>query len=96
MVLARARGRSPTRFGPAGERRLSVADRPGWRPCTGFPDNTVTTEHRKLNPFADINSFQGNAHSAKSVLDHSAHVRPLDVKGMLGAGTVKPEATMEV
>lgn len=77
LVLARARGRSPTRFGPAGERRLSVADRPGWRPVTGFPDNTVTTEHRKLNPFADINSY-----AARQGL---VGARPLDCKGMNGA-----------
>ena len=77
LVLARARGRSPTRFGPAGERRLSVADRPGWRPVTGFPDNTVLTEHRKLNPFADINSY-----AARQGL---VGARPLDCKGMSGA-----------
>ena len=55
----------------------------------GFATSTRTLERRKMDPFADINSFQGNAHSAKSVLDHSAHVRPLDVKGQLGAGPVQ-------
>jgi len=42
-----------------------------------------------MDPFADINSFQGNATSAKNTLDHSAHVRPLDAKGQLGAGPVQ-------
>ena len=77
LVLARARGRSPTRWGPAGERRLSVADRPGWRPVSGFPDNTVITEHRKLDPFADINSY--------SAYQGHMGARPLDCKGMNGA-----------
>ena len=42
-----------------------------------------------MDPFMDINSYQGNAQSAKATLDHSAHVRPLDVKGNLGARPIQ-------
>jgi len=60
-----------------------------WKNVEGFAQSTRTLERRKMDPFADINSFQGNAVSAKNSLDHSAHVRPLDVKGQLGAGPVQ-------
>jgi len=60
-----------------------------WTNLEGFAQSTRTLERRKMDPFADINSFQGNATSAKNTLDHSAHVRPLDAKGMLGAGPVQ-------
>ena len=81
LVLARARGRSPTRWGPAGERRLSIANRPAWRPVTGFPDTTLQTEHRKLNPFSDINSFASR--------QGYTGARPLDCKGENGARPVQ-------
>lgn len=42
-----------------------------------------------MDPFADINSFQGNKTSAKAQFASHAHVRPLDVKGQLGAGPVQ-------
>ena len=81
LVLARARGRSPTRWGPAGERKLSIATRPGWRNVTGFPNTTVISEHRKLNPFTDVNSYA-------SRVGHQGY-RPLDCKGQNGGRPIQ-------
>lgn len=78
-----------TDWTPSFEYKPAKQDRP-WQNLEGFSNSTRTLEARKMDPFADINSFQGNAHSAKNVLvAGGAHVRPLDVKGMLGAGTVQ-------
>lgn len=81
LVLARARGRSPTRWGPAGERRLSLATRPGWRPVAGFPDMTIQSERRIVDPFSDINSYASR--------QGRLGARPLDCKGMNGARPVQ-------
>ena len=81
LIIARARGRSPTRWGPAGERKLSISARPAWRNVTGFPNNTVISEHRKLNPFADVNSYASRA--------GITGYRPLDCKGQNGARPVQ-------
>ena len=81
LVLARARGRSPTRWGPAGERRLSVAHRPHWRNNVGFPDLTIQSEHRRMDPFSDINSYASRTGYLGA--------RPLDCKGMNGARPVQ-------
>ena len=81
LVLARARGRSPTRWGPAGERRLSVATRPAWRSASGFPDTTLQTRNRMMDPFSDINSYAAR--------QGMTGARPLDVKGMNGARPVQ-------
>lgn len=87
LILARARGVSPTRFGPAGERKLSISARPGWRNVNGFPPTThVTTEHRKLNNFADINSY---ASSNCGALGQAQGYRPLDCKGQVGQRPVQ-------
>ena len=42
-----------------------------------------------MDPFLDIDSYQGTVHSAKATCDPYARARPLDVKGQLGAGTVQ-------
>ena len=81
LILARARGRSPTRWGAAGERKLSIANRPAWRNVGGFPATTVISEHRKLNNFADINSYA-------SRVGHRGF-RPLDCKGENAARPVQ-------
>lgn len=75
-------------WAPSFDYKPAKQDKP-WESLEGFSQSTRTLERRKMDPFADINSFHGNAYSAKSVLDHSAHVRPLDVKGQLGAGPVQ-------
>ena len=83
LILARARGRSPTRWGPAGERKMSLETRPRWRPVAGFPAaSTAITEHRKHNPFADLNSY------ASGVVNGRKGYRPLDAKG-IGAKPVQ-------
>ena len=61
----------------------------GWQNLSGFAKSTRTLERRKMNPYADINSFQGNRKSAEAQFDSHAHVRPLDVKGALGAQPVQ-------
>ena len=55
----------------------------------GFAMSTRTLERRKMDPFADINSFTGNMQSAKAQFASHAHVRPLDNKGALGARPVQ-------
>ena len=84
LILARARGRSPTRWGPAGERKLSIQARPAWRNVTGFPSTTSVSEHRKLNPFADVNSYSSTRHVLAG-----PGFRPLDCKGQNGARPVQ-------
>jgi len=59
-----------------------------WKNVEGFAMSTRTLERRKMDPFADINSFQGNAYSAKMTYANG-YVRPLDVKGNLGARPVQ-------
>ena len=51
--------------------------------------STRTLERRKMNPFVDINSWMGNKYSAKAQFNSNAYVRPLDVKGNLGAEPVQ-------
>lgn len=69
--------------------RPAKQDKP-WENVEGFAMSTRTLERRKMDPFADINSFTGNYHSAKSTLAAGgAHVRPLDNKGALGARPVQ-------
>ena len=53
---ARARGQSLSRYGPAGERKLSIRERPAWRNVTGF-EYDHRDENRRMNNFADINSY---------------------------------------
>ena len=66
-------------WGPDGERKLSIKARPAWRNVTGpMGDDTLLTEHRKLNPHCDINSFAA-----------STAFRPLDTKGQRGARPVQ-------
>jgi len=72
---------------PSFEYKPAKQDHP-WENVEGFAQSTRTLERRKMDPFADINSFQGNKYSAKVTLSHG-HVRPLDVKGQLGAGPVQ-------
>lgn len=60
-----------------------------WQPLDGFSQSTRTLERRKLDPFTDINSYTGNYASAKAQYNSHAHVRSLDVKGQLGAGTLQ-------
>ena len=60
---------------------MSIATRPAWRSVTGFPDSTIITEHRQLNPFADINSFASRTGYVGA--------RPLDCKGENGARPVQ-------
>ena len=60
---------------------MSIATRPAWRNVTGFPDFSLKGEHRKLNPFSDINSFA-------SRVGYSG-ARPLDCKGERGARPVQ-------
>ena len=85
LVVARPRGRSPPpRWGPAAERRLSIANRPHWRSLAGFPETTTAlSEYRKMDPFSDINSYAAR----KGLLPGG--VRQLDCKGMLGARPVQ-------
>lgn len=74
---------------PAFEYRPAQQDHP-WEHVEGFAQSTRTLERRKMDPYLDINSFTGNAQSAKAV-GHAARgwVRPLDVKGNLGGGPVQ-------
>jgi len=72
---------------PSFEYKPAKQDHP-WENVEGFCQSTRTLERRKMDPFADINSFQGNVWSAKSTFS-KGHVRPLDVKGQLGAGPVQ-------
>ena len=37
----------------------------------------------------EINAYQGNYHSAKAQFASNAHVRPIDVKGQLGARAIQ-------
>jgi hypothetical protein len=68
--------------------RPAKQDEP-WQNVEGFSMSTRTLERRKMDPFADINSFQGNRESAKAQFASQAHVRPIDVKGNLGARPVQ-------
>ena len=54
---------------PAFEYRPAVQDKP-WENVEGFAQSTRTLERRKMDPYLDINSFQGNRLSAK------VHSRP--------------------
>jgi len=74
--------------------RPSFAYRPAkqespWENVEGFAQSTRTLERRKMDPYLDINSFQGNATSAKAQFASKGWVRPLDVKGNLGAAPVQ-------
>ena len=60
-----------------------------WKSLDGFAMSTRTLERRKLNPFLDINAYQGNKYSAKAQFASHAHVRPIDVKGQLGARAIQ-------
>jgi len=68
--------------------RPAVQAKP-WENLEGFAVSTRTLERRKMNPFVDINSWQGNKYSAKQQFNSNAYVRPLDVKGNLGAEPVQ-------
>ena len=68
--------------------RPAKQDHP-WKNVEGFAMSTRTLERRKMDPFADINSFTGNMQSAKAQFASHAHVRPLDNKGALGARPVQ-------
>ena len=68
--------------------RPAKQDKP-WENLEGFANSTRTLERRKMDPFADINSFTGNKHSAKAQFNSHAHVRPPDNKGALGARPVQ-------
>jgi len=59
-----------------------------WENVEGFSKSTRTLERRKMDPFNDINSFHGNVASAKQTFAHG-YVRPVDVKGALGAKPVQ-------
>ena len=72
---------------PSFEYRPAKQDHP-WKNVEGFSVSTRTLERRKMDPFCDINSFTGNAYSAKQTFS-KGHVRPLDNKGQLGAGPVQ-------
>ena len=67
--------------------RPAKQDKP-WENVEGFAKSTRTLERRKMDPYLDINSFTGNGVSAKATFS-DAHVRPLDVKGNLGAAPVQ-------
>ena len=54
---------------PAFEYRPAVQDKP-WENVEGFAQSTRALERRKMDPYLDINSFQGNRLSAK------VHARP--------------------
>jgi hypothetical protein len=60
-----------------------------WENVEGFAQSTRTLERRKMNPYLDINSFQGNIHSAKQQFNAHGWVRQLDNKGNLGAAPVQ-------
>lgn len=75
-------------WAPSFEYKPAKQDKP-WENVEGFATSTRTLERRKMDPFADINSFQGNKASAQAQFNSHAHVRPLDVKGQLGAGPVQ-------
>ena len=64
--------------------RPAKQDKP-WQNLEGFAQSTRTLERRKMDPYLDINSFQGNLHSSKEQFNAHGFVRPLDVKGNLGA-----------
>ena len=61
-----------------------------WKEVDGFVQSTRTNEKRKMDPFADINSFTGNQASAKVVftavqrMQGHGHVRSLDNKTPTG------------
>ena len=70
-------------FDEMSERKMSLETRPRWRPVAGFPAaSTAITEHRKHNPFADLNSY------ASGVVNGRKGYRPLDAKG-IGAKPVQ-------
>ena len=73
---------------PSFEYKPAMHDKP-WMELHGFAKSTRTLERRKMDPYADINSFQGNKASAIAQFNSKAHVRPLDVKGALGAEPVQ-------
>ena len=64
-----------------------VMPKPPWQNVDGFPENTIKLEQRKLNNFADINSYA----SRQGYMGF----RPLDTKGELGAGPVQPTLKWE-
>ena len=68
--------------------RPAEQDKP-WENVEGFAQSTRTLERRKMDPYLDINSFQGNKMSAKAQFAANGFVRPLDVKGNLGAAPVQ-------
>jgi len=70
------RRKNPPRYGPEGERRMQISERPAWRGVDQRTQPTRLTQHRHLNPFTDINSFVGGT-------------RILDAKGQLGARPVQ-------
>ena len=72
---------------PSFEYKPAAQDHP-WTNIEGFAQSTRSLERRKMDPFADINSFQGNMTSAKQSFSHG-YCRSLDVKGQLGAGPVQ-------
>ena len=57
------------------------ASKPAWVNLPGFPDNTFQEERRRMNPFADINSFSSRMGYVGQ--------RPLDNKGALHAGPIQ-------
>lgn len=61
--------------------RPAKQDKP-WEELDGFSKSTRSLERRKMNPFADIQSFNSAGRA-------SGYVRPLDVKGQLGAYAVQ-------
>ena len=73
---------------PAFTYRPASQEKP-WENVEGFAQSTRTLERRKMNPYLDINAFQGNKASAKAQFAANGFVRPLDVKGNLGAAPVQ-------
>lgn len=53
-----------------------------WENLEGFSKSTRTLERRKMDPFFDIQSYNGAGRA-------TGYVRPLDVKGQLGARSVQ-------
>jgi len=73
---------------PSFEYKPARHSRP-WDTCEGFSRTSRTFERRKMDPFSDINSYQGNAASTAEQFAARGHVRPLDAKGESGAGPVQ-------
>ena len=70
-----------TDWKPSFTYRPAKQDKP-WENLEGFSRSTRTLERRKMNPFVDIQSFNGAGRA-------TGYVRPLDVKGQLGARAVQ-------